>query len=1053
MQNRSFPLLTSGATLALLMATVSPLLAATYYVDATLGNDTSSGVLPEPGAPGAGPWQTLNRLGSATLAPGDEVLLRCGQTWSSTLRINGAGTAAQPIRIGSYPANCSTKPAISGYRTIPDHAWQLHQGSTYKVTLPFNQVWNGALDTNILGWKRYSADNSVVLSYSSTCPDSSTGCLKATTGAKRQGNLVISPTFPLEAGMNYVAEISVWAPAGAPFGVLTRRNGPTWETLGLASSQGGSGTWKQVRLPFRATSSIANARLEVEFYNPSTDFYFKNASIKLEQQPVPTQLSDLYEPVNMAHHPNAGIDPLRPQSVYLRTAAASQIVTIDGKRVSPDVVVGDMRLPAGGSITPGINLHLRENGWRVDSHRVTAISGNRINIDPPTSYPMAVSQWGYYFTGALWMLDSPGEWHYDAATSSLYLWRANGQRPGANVRYSALDTAVHLEDARYITIDGLSIEGVRQGLELQDATGIRLSNLDISDALDDGIRAIGAIDAVVENSRFVNVGRDAIHALYSRGLRFANNDIRDAGVRWRNGQVTNLPKTSYAAIRAGNNAEVVGNRIENAGYLGITADFDSRIIGNAVFNSCTVLNDCGGVVLTSNSYGAQITGNLFDTSIGNTDGLYPSLPAHSAGLYFDEHVHDVVATGNTVVGHSYGAQVHNSWNITLDNNTFYGNWGNELFMQEQRNAAFATGDVHDNLIRNNRFVSTTENNAVYLLSTRTTTYDYGTFEGNLYSSLRSPVVLVENQPGNLRSANTLYDWQSATNAGVPRNMDVGARVAAPLAGHALGLTGRSVLFNGDFSSGKASWYSASTAPTATTTVADCSPGPARCLQINTGGGNAAVGTPRFSIENRWYRVSFDVRADRDNTPLWAVVRRAGTLSYAYLMPSSVGITAGTAWKRYSFNFKSTAGIVANSAPGVLGARLDFEQMPAGRTVWLANVEMSPLSVTDGASELAQSFLLTNPEFTPASLDCPLRDAQPGRCNSFVDFDSGNLVVWPLQLDALGSRIVFTQDLSLPDADLDGIANQQDQCPATSVGAAVNAAGCSFAESINAAAAR
>lgn len=1019
--------------------------AKTYYLDVDRGNDAWSGEAPDPGATGVGPWQTLDKLRSVTLAAGDEVLLRCGQTWSGTLRPTGAGTADQPIRLGSYPASCADKPAISGYRTIPDHAWQLHQGSIYKASLPLNQIWNGSLETSIQGWKRYAADNSTVLAYSATCPDTTTGCLRATTGSVRQGNLVISPTFPLEVGANYVAEISVWAPARAAFGVLVRRNGPTWETLGLASSQGGSGTWKRVTLPFRATKSIANARLEVEFYNPSTSFYFKNASVRLAEQPTPTQLSQAGEPVNVAHHPNAGVDPTRPQSVYLLTAGASTVTTIDGKSVSPNVVVGDMKLPEGVSITPGINLHLRENGWRVDQHTVTGISGNRISIDPPTSYPMSYGKWGYYFTGALWMLDSPGEWFYDAAASTLYLWPADGQQPKSNVRYAALDTAIDLARARYISVDGLRIEGVRQGLELQDAVGIQLSNLDIIDTQDNAIRAIGAINSTIEGNRFLRIGGDAVHALYSTGLRVLDNDIVDNGVRWRNGQVANLPKTVYAAIRAGRNAVVSGNRIENAGYLGITSDNDSRIERNVVLNSCTVLNDCGGVVLTSGSYGSQITGNLFITSPGNTDGVYPTLPAHSAGLYFDEHVHDVVATGNTVVGHSYGAQVHNSWNITLEDNTFFGNTTNQLFVQEQRNAAFASGDVHDNLVRNNRFVSKDENNAVYLLSTRTTTYDYGRFEGNLYSAMLSPIVLVENQPGNLRTANTLPDWQAATNAGVPRNQDIGARVAAPLAGRALGLTGNTVLFNGDFSSGKASWYSASLAPTATTTVADCSPGPSRCLQINTGGGNAAAGTPRFSIENRWYRVSFDVRADRDNTPLWAVVRRAGTTSYAYLMPSSFGVTAGTAWKRYSFNFKSSDTVVANSAPGVLGARLDFEQMPAGRTVWLANVEMTPLNLSDGVGSLEEPFLLTNPGFAVASRDCPLRATQPGRCNSFIDFDTGTPVVWPVQLDPLASRVVFTQDLSLPDADQDGIADRQDRCVATPAGRTVNAVGCALGE--------
>ncbi len=1037
-----------GLALVLLVAGGTPLLAKTYYVDAAAGNDGWTGDASAPAGAGVGPWQTLGKVATVTLVPGDQVLLRCGQTWSSTLKLNGAGNAAFSIKVGRYPEGCENKPVISGLRTIPEHAWLAHQGATYKVPFPINQIANGALDTSIVGWKRFSPDNSATLAFSPICPGTSTGCLKLTSSStKRQANLAISPVFPLEVGQNYVARLSVHAPKGARFGVVVRRNGPTFETLGLASSQGGSGAWQTIQLPFRANGNVGNARLEVEFYDIATSFHLKGVSVALETAPVPTQLIDAGEPVNVAHHPNAGVDANRPQSVYLLTAGASTVITTTGgQRVSPDVVVGDMKLPAGVTLTPGVTLHLRENGWRVDPHTVTAVSGKRLSISPSTSYPMQFGLWGYYFTGALWMLDSPGEWHFNASDSTLYFWSASGGKPAGSVRYASLDQAINLVKARYITIEGLRIEGVRQGIDLHDAKGIVLRDLEITDIQDDGIRAIGAVDSVIEFSRFLRTGGDAIHALYSSGLIVHANDIRDNGVRLRNGLVANLPKTTYAAIRGGNRAHITHNRIENIGYMGIQTDHSSTIMGNAVLNSCTVLNDCGGVYLPSTAYDTLVSGNLLLTSPGNTDGLYPTLPAHSAGLYFDEHAHGVVANDNTVSGYSYGAQIHNSWNITLYGNTFYGNTTNQLLMQEQRNAAFVDGDTHSNRVSNNRFVSADEGNAVYLLSTKTTAYDFGTFEGNLYSSLYSPVVLVENQPGNLRSANTLYDWQTATNAGVSRNQDVGARVAAPRPGLAVGLTGASVVWNGDFSAGKSSWSSSSSAPAATLAVEDCSPGPSRCLAVTTGGGNTMVGTPRFSIKNQWYRVSFDVRADRDNTPLWVVVRRAGTVSYAYLMPSSVGVTAGTSWKRYSFNFKSTAQVTVSEAPGVLGARLDFEQIPTGRKVWLANVEMNPLSRGDGSAIGTGSFLLSNPDRFPIALDCPLQATQPERCASFVDFDDGSLLSWPLVLDSMASRIVFTQDLSLPDTDQDGIANSQDQCPATPAGPTVNAIGCAFGES-------
>ena len=75
--------------------------AATYYIDAISGNDVWSGTVNVPtGTPQSnGPWRTLARVQSATLAAGDTVLLRCDQTWRESLVISATGTAAAPILI------------------------------------------------------------------------------------------------------------------------------------------------------------------------------------------------------------------------------------------------------------------------------------------------------------------------------------------------------------------------------------------------------------------------------------------------------------------------------------------------------------------------------------------------------------------------------------------------------------------------------------------------------------------------------------------------------------------------------------------------------------------------------------------------------------------------------------------------------------------------------------------------------------------------------------------------------------------------------------------
>lgn len=82
--------------------------AATYHVS-PLGNNSANGLTPGTA------WRTLAHVNSRSFAPGDQVLLHGGQTFTDTgLRFlaNNAGSAADPIVIGSYGEGRATiKPA------------------------------------------------------------------------------------------------------------------------------------------------------------------------------------------------------------------------------------------------------------------------------------------------------------------------------------------------------------------------------------------------------------------------------------------------------------------------------------------------------------------------------------------------------------------------------------------------------------------------------------------------------------------------------------------------------------------------------------------------------------------------------------------------------------------------------------------------------------------------------------------------------------------------------------------------------------------------------
>ena len=90
-------------TLLLLLA-ASPLFATNYYLDATSGNDKNKGISVKKA------WQTLLKVNSTELKPGDTLFLKSGTVYTGQLATIGSGSATAPVVITSYGG--TVKPRI-----------------------------------------------------------------------------------------------------------------------------------------------------------------------------------------------------------------------------------------------------------------------------------------------------------------------------------------------------------------------------------------------------------------------------------------------------------------------------------------------------------------------------------------------------------------------------------------------------------------------------------------------------------------------------------------------------------------------------------------------------------------------------------------------------------------------------------------------------------------------------------------------------------------------------------------------------------------------------
>lgn len=1022
-------------------------LGATYYVDVDTGSDAWSGLLASRNAAGSdGPWQSLARISRQALVAGDRILLRCGQTWSETLRVNQSGTASAPIRIGANPAGCSNAPVIEGAIPVPQHSWVLDRSSVYRAALPANLVENGSLAQSVTKWTHWAELGNSTLAFNSNCPGGG-GCLDFTS-ASGIWSLIISPNFPLQGAVAYTARFQVHAPAGTQLIAVVRRGGPTnFDRLGLNQSFTANGAWQQVVLPFVASGSAPNARFDVYVAGNRVRVMLRDVRV---QRPVtaPHQVLMGTRTIRPGHHPNQGFNATNPQSVFLKNAADSNSVQTASGSGSTYVTTGsDLRLPTGTSLTAGLTVHVKSTNWHMDRRTITSVSGTRVGFDPPTRYRV-LANWGYFLTGASWMVDSPDEWHFDQ-NGQLRVWMPDSAPPGGGISVATLGTGIDLSGRSNIVVEDVKVHAAKVGVSLFRSTAIALDRVEVSDTSAEGLDVRESQFCIVRNSVLRRTGLDAISGAidgsgYAKGLQVRDSQVFDSGVQRIAGSVVSLPSPSWGAVNPGEDAVVTGNSVEGTAFIGIRSHGTSTIQDNFIGETCLTLNDCGGVVANYSGSGSVISGNLIENVIGSLDGT-TFAETHAIGIYLDDFADGTAVSDNTVVNGDYGIQIHNAHNNLLSGNTLFGNRRTQLWLQEQSQVVRPPGDIYGNRVEGNTFFPTNGSASVLQESELRRPTDFASYRLNSYSGLLSPVIVSEIWPGGSQGY-TLSQWQTAIPGGLHSASDVDGRVVSALGYASFRVTGSNIVPNGNTIQGKTGWTSWNqTAPLAQLVAESCSGVP--CLRFVAGASESLLSTPNFSTtKDQWYRVSFDAKTGLPGQSISVLVRRGGggTAGYEPLTSATQLFTGNTQITRYSYVFKAVATVVAgNPVTRELGARIDFVRVQPNQTLWVTNVEMIPLSPIEVG--LSTALLRNTDTNVNVDVGCPDAATAPSRCGHYIRFANGSPVVWPVRLPPLGKDIVYTRDQSLLDSDADGIADSQDRCPSTPAGTSVQSNGCAIGQ--------
>lgn len=1017
-----------------------------YYVDATNGNDSWQGTLPD--AQGAnGPWKTLSKVNQTYFVPGDSVLLKCGQIWNETLAVTSSGVAGSPVTYGAYGScNGINKPVIDG--SAPVNGWVDMGGGIYSTTAslikpPLNRIGNGSFDIGIAEWSVWSADGGATRDPMADC--GATGaCLFFTPSAGTSASLITTPIqFGVTAGVTYrVTFVARGSQATSSFGVFPR---DAVDYSNIASSNHSLTTaWQTYTFTFTPAASHATAR--IDFQMPAgSNLHLDNVTVIRVTPESDTAkqvfLDSQYQ--SLAHYPNRGFDATRPTNMFLTINNNCSGGPTTSLAAGSDLILTS----AQQADLAGAVIHFRSNAWTIEDRTITAFdtSARTFSWATNSSYDIC-KNWGYYLDNKLWMLDSSGEWYYDAGTQQLYLNPGTGT-PEGRVVVGHRDFGIYMDRRTYILIDGLSIRKTVTGITAQNGSNLIIRNTDVVDSEGKAINVYNSPDSVIVGCRIANSVRDGIWAVYGRNTHIANNIILNTGT-------IGSPRKSVAAIHAGcfdcgataGNVVIEGNEIRNSGYLGIFMPVQATVRNNYFVDSCMVLDDCGAIYTGGREFKAtgtrnnsRIEKNIIVNAWGNPDGRPANFASAAQGIYLDDFSNTVTVTGNTVINADHGMQLHNAAENTVSNNAIYGSRAKAVWMQED--TLGSPGDIHDNLFSGNSYFQLNKE-PTYLLDSANATVYFSSYNNNRYSLLYSEIVGRERySPAGTRQefSYSFQDWIAAKGDVSSTAFDV----FGVALNRVVSVNSANLISNGNFDANTAGWASWNSALDGVIGYVPCVTGP--CLKYTSGTTSSILSSPRVLItKGKYYRVRMDLHGEQGNEALRILMRLSGTAvdgsgSYAELgLHETKSLTSQ--WETYTFVFKAT-----DSSP-VNGARLDLEMPTASTTnrpiFYIDNVLIEEVSV-DASVPADNSAIVVNPTLSAQLKNCPDTVTNPAKCSQYVRFTDVTPVSWPINVPAMGSEIVVWNNNPLKDTDRDGIADLDDLCPGTPGGTPVNERGCSF----------
>lgn len=414
----------------------------------------------------------------------------------------------------------------------------------------------------------------------------------------------------------------------------------------------------------------------------------------------------------------------------------------------------------------GATVHVKTTQWLLETAKVQSFDAATGLITLDRQLPMTVREGaGFILEGKRWMLDTPGEWHYDADGKELLVWTKDGASPEAHGGIEAAwrDSGLTVKWLKNVRIERIRVEQQSgKGISLIETPDAVVRDVVSMHARDLGISILSSPRVSLLNSKVVGAGEGGIEVRESPDSTVRANQVSDTGGFAR------ADGTDAAITVLGAGSVVSANLVERSANIGIR--FGNRegtvVEGNSIFYSCLRFTDCAGIYTFTASAGPNaaettftargtVRNNIIVGARSNQEGCGISCANLAAGIYLDELTSGATLQNNTISDSEVGIGLHNStFNIVTGNKVRNVSFSSIRVIQSMSNKLYVFG----NRFENNSLVTGKTVAMVNGLPAETAyTHAFYWFHGS------SPTSLLTSQ-NNVVSGNTILSTQKGGEA-------------------------------------------------------------------------------------------------------------------------------------------------------------------------------------------------------------------------------------------------------------------------------------------------